>query len=97
MICIDNNTRTCALGEQVIGPMSPTIEYQVADAMDIDYPHLPPDRSDVVVNTICEHLHDTRSWWQSIPHRQFCVLQSNNYPPYPDQVNCVMRGVMPLR
>jgi hypothetical protein len=89
MICIDNDARACALGEQVIGPVSPTIEYQVADVMDIDYAHLLPDRSGVVVNTICEHLHDVRSWWQSIPHGQFCVLQSNNYTPCPDHVNCV--------
>jgi hypothetical protein len=89
MICIDSDARACALGERVVGPVSPAIEYRVADVMDLDYAHLLRGRSGVVVNTICEHLHDVPGWWRSIPRGQFCVLQSNNYTACPDHVNCV--------
>lgn len=89
MICIDISIEACALGQQVIGSLYPTIEYQVADIMNLDYPVPRDDRSSVLINTICEHLPDARTWWARVPAGQLTVLQSNNYDLCPDHVNCV--------
>jgi SAM-dependent methyltransferase len=89
MICIDISADACALGEKVIGPLYPNIEYQVADAMDLDYTSLARTRSSVLVNTICEHLTNAAGWWARVPAGQLTVLQSNNYDLCPDHVNCV--------
>jgi len=48
-----------------------------------------------------EHLPDIGSWWNRLPPGQLVVLQSNNYFPWPDHVNCVhdveeMKGQTPL-
>lgn len=58
MICVDISADACALGQQVIGPLYPNIEYRVAGAMDLDYADLARDPSSVLINTICEHLPD---------------------------------------
>ena len=89
MICVDISAEACALGQQVIGSRYPNIEYQVADAMDLDYAGLTRDPSSVLINTICEHLADATTWWDRIPPGQLTVLQSNNYDRCPDHVNCV--------
>lgn len=89
MICVDISADACALGQQVIGPLYPNIEYRVADAMDLDYADLARSPSSVLVNTICEHLPDTVTWWARIPAGQLTVLQSNNYDLCPDHVNTV--------
>jgi hypothetical protein len=89
MVCVDISADACQLGRQVIGPLYTNIEYQVGDAMSLDYPSLARNPSLVVINTICEHLPDAVTWWQRIPSRQLTVLQSNNYDRCPDHVNCV--------
>jgi hypothetical protein len=89
MICVDISSDACALGRQVIGPLYPNIEYRVADAMDLDYADLTRDPSSILINTICEHLPDTVTWWARVPAGQLTVLQSNNYDLCPDHVNAV--------
>lgn len=89
MTCIDISARACALGQEVVGPLYPNIDYRVADAMDLDYPSIVQQPSSVLVNTICEHLPDPLSWWARVAPGQFTVLQSNNYEACSDHVNCV--------
>ncbi len=89
MVCVDISADACTLGQQMIGARYPNIEYQVGDAMDLDYPGLARDPSLVLINTICEHLPDAAGWWARIPAGQQCVLQSNNYDLCRDHVNCV--------
>jgi SAM-dependent methyltransferase len=89
MICVDISPDACALGREVIGPLYPNIEYQVADAMDLDYRDLSRDRSSVLINTICEHMPDAAAWWERVPAGQLTVLQSNDYDLCPDHVNTV--------
>lgn len=89
MICVDINAEACALGAQVIGALYPNVEYQVADALDLDYPALASEPGSVVINTICEHLADAETWWARVSPGQLTVLQSNNYEPCRDHVNCV--------
>jgi hypothetical protein len=89
MVCVDISADACALGEKVIGSRYPNIEYQVADAMRLDYRSLAHPPSSVLVNTICEHLADVPGWWLRVPAGQFTVLQSNNYDRCPDHINWV--------
>ncbi|MXM64272.1 hypothetical protein GR925_12650 [Streptomyces sp. HUCO-GS316] len=101
MVCIDISADACELGRQVIGQLYPNIEYQVADAMDLDYASLARDPSSVLINTICEHLPEADTWWSRVPVGQLAVLQSNNYDRCPDHVNCVkdldeMKAQIPL-
>jgi hypothetical protein len=87
MVCVDISAEAAGLGRRVIEPLFDNIEYQVADAMDLDYPA--PEPSSVLVNTICEHLPDAPRWWARVPRGQLTVLQSNNYNLCRDHVNCV--------
>lgn len=96
MVCVDISADACTLGRQVIGSRYPRIEYQVGDAMDLDYQDLSSDPSSVLVNTICEHLPDAAGWWARIPPGQLSVLQSNNYDLCPDHVNSV-RGLEEMK
>jgi hypothetical protein len=89
MVCVDISAEACALGQTVVGSLYPNIEYHVADVMAMDYTKLARHPSSVLVNTICEHLADVRSWWSRIPAGQLTVMQSNNYERCPDHVNCV--------
>ena len=87
MLCVDVDPRPCQVGQEVIGALYPNIRYRCADAMGLDYGAVDPQT--IVVNTICEHLGDVAGWWARIPPGQLVVLQSNNYFPCPDHVNCV--------
>jgi hypothetical protein len=88
-LCIDFDPRACAVGERVIAATYPSVTYQVADIMDLDYPALLEPGGSVLVNTICEHLPDLPGWWTRVPTGTLAVLQSNNYRGCPDHVNCV--------
>lgn len=44
------------------------------------------DRSDVVVNTSCEHMDNT--WFDNLPEGTFVVLQTNDYFKNPQHSNC---------
>lgn len=87
MVCVDISAEAARLGRRVIEPLFDNIEYQVADAMELEYPA--PAPSSVLVNTICEHLPDAPRWWARVPCGQLTVLQSNNYNLCRDHVNCV--------
>lgn len=89
MTCVDIDTEACDLGRRVVGRLYANVDYQVADAMVWDYATLAREPSAVLVNTICEHLHDAPAWWARVPAGQFVVLQSNNYDLCPDHVNWV--------
>jgi hypothetical protein len=89
MVCVDISLEAIKLGRRVISPLYPNIEYQVADAMELDYAGVASALSSVLVNTICEHLPDAKTWWQRVRPGQLTVLQSNNYNRCPDHVNCV--------
>jgi hypothetical protein len=88
MVCVDLDPHPCQVGAEVIGSLYPNIRYRCADVMTYDY-RAPGDRTTVVVNTICEHLPAIAQWWHRLPPGQLVVLQSNNYFPCPDHVNCV--------
>jgi SAM-dependent methyltransferase len=96
MICVDIDPRPCAVGQEVIGSMYPNIRYHCADVMEYDYEGPGENAPTVVVNTICEHLPDVANWWRRLPRGRLVVLQSNNYFPCPDHVNCV-RGLDEMR
>ncbi len=91
MLCIDRDAAVCAEGERVIGAAYDNITYRVQDVHDLDYRNVDDDidHADIVINTICEHLPDIRGWWERLSAGQLVVLQSNNYLPCPDHVNCV--------
>lgn len=88
MLCVDLDPHPCQIGQQVIGSLYPNIEYRCVDAMAYDYAALAGPAT-VVVNTICEHLPDIAGWWHRLSAGQLVVLQTNNYFPCPDHVNCV--------
>jgi len=88
MLCVDLDPHPCQVGAEVIGSLYPNIGYRCADAMTYDY-DTPGSQATVLVNTICEHLPDIAGWWHRLPPGQLVVLQSNNYFPCPDHVNCV--------
>jgi len=46
-------------------------------------------QTDLVINTICEHLPDFAAWYAMLPRGLTLVLQSNNMFEEPDHVNCV--------
>jgi hypothetical protein len=94
MLCVDINAHPCRIGESVIGALYSNVRYRCTDAMDFDYRAAGTDT--VVVNTICEHLADVSGWWRLIPDGQLVVLQSNDYFPCPDHVNCV-RGLVEMK
>lgn len=89
MLCLDIDPAACDLGRIVIGALYPNIDYQVADAMRLDYAGFAGNRPSIIVNTICEHLPDAAGWWRRIPTGALAVLQSNNYAACPDHVNWV--------
>lgn len=89
MLCVDIDPAACALGRQVVGALYPNVEFEVADAMRLDYARLSPGRPPIVVNTICEHLPDVPGWWRLIPAGTLVAMQSNNYAACPDHVNWV--------
>lgn len=89
MRSIDMDETVGAAGERLIGALYDNIEYQTADVMALDYQEIAGLPDPIVVNTICEHLPDFAGWWERIPRGQFVVLQSNDYFPCPDHVNCV--------
>jgi len=88
MLCVDLDPQPCQVGERVIGSLYPNIDYRCGDAMAYDYA-AGASSPRVVVNTICEHLPDIAGWWHLLPAGQLVVLQTNNYFPCPDHVNCV--------
>jgi hypothetical protein len=89
MTCVDIDSSACDLGHGVIGSLYDNIEYQRADAMDLDYPKLASEPQTIIINTICEHLAQFGAWRDRMPSGQLLVLQSNNYFLCPDHVNTV--------
>jgi hypothetical protein len=87
MLCVDRDPHVCRIGEQVIGALYSNTGYCCADVMTYDYATMGSDT--VMVNTICEHLPDIEGWWLQVPPGQLVVLQTNNYFPCRDHVNCV--------
>jgi hypothetical protein len=57
-----------------------------ADMYALDYAAL---RSDLVINTSCEHIADLRAWLALLPKGSRVMLQSNDYFSEPTHINCV--------
>jgi len=58
-----------------------------ADMYALDYAHA--GRSDLVVNTSCEHIADLSAWLALLPRGTNVLLQSNDYFSEPTHINCV--------
>ena len=72
------------------------------DIMDIDYNYesyevqradgtLCPldDTPDTIINTSCEHIPNSKEWYNKIPTGKLVILQSNNFFEVEEHVNCV--------
>ena len=89
MVSIDIDAAACEAGERIVGSLFSNVEYQCADAMDLNYSSLGLRTPPVVINTVCEHLQDVHGWWDRIPPGQLVALQSNNWRVCPDHVSAV--------
>ena len=46
------------------------------------------DCPNTIINTSCEHIKNFTAWYEKIPEKILCVLQTNNYYDVEDHVNC---------
>lgn len=60
-----------------------------AEVRDLNNFKYSPHQPSILINTICEHQENFRSWFENIPSGQFVVLQNNNFLAGRDHVNCV--------
>ena len=88
-ISIDRDLTACSIGKRAFGGATSNLLFVCHDAYKFDYRRLARGCNLVVINTICEHLHDFRGWRSLLPEGAFTVLQSNNYRGCPDHINCV--------
>jgi hypothetical protein len=88
-ISIDRDPKACAVGRRAFGAAAPHLSFVCHDIYELDYPRLVRARELIVINTICEHLHDFARWRSMLPEGVLTVLQSNDYRGCPDHVSCV--------
>jgi hypothetical protein len=62
------------------------LQIKTEDIMQIDYSCL--DSSDVIINSITEHLPDLPLWWKNIKGNQLCILQGSDNPDFEGHVSC---------
>jgi hypothetical protein len=88
-ISIDVDHKVGAVGERAFAHAVPTLSFVCDDIYELDYGRLTRDHDLVVINTICEHLHELPRWRSSLPTGTTALLQSNDYRKCRDHVNCV--------
>ena len=70
-------------------------ESVTADILSLDYVGMlgqsnnENQRSDLVINTSCEHLSEFDAWFAKIPSQTLLALQSNDYFSCGEHINCV--------
>jgi hypothetical protein len=72
-----------------------------ATTLDLKQFSYQPQKPQILVNTICEHI-DFANWYQQVPAGQFLVLQSNNLKGAEGHISCVdslqeFMGMAPLK
>lgn len=61
-------------------------EPRTADMHDLKFEG---SRSDVIINTSCEHIEAFERWYAGLPAGMLLVLQSNDYYAIEEHINCV--------
>jgi hypothetical protein len=85
----DIDASVSAVAESLNGKAAAERRFRAAteDMYAIDYRGL--SRSDLVVNTSCEHVKDVRGWLDRLPEGTAVLLQSNDYFAEPEHINCM--------
>jgi hypothetical protein len=90
IISFDISQRASDLAYHLNKPesFSPDLKLQMKteDIMLINYSSL--DSSDVIINSITEHLPDLSLWWKNIKNNQLCILQGSDNPDFEGHVSC---------
>jgi hypothetical protein len=88
-ISIDVDYKVGAVGGRAFARAVPNLSFVCDDIYDLDYDRMAREHDLVVINTICEHLHEVARWRSRLPSGTTTLLQSNNYRGCRDHVNCV--------
>jgi len=96
VVSIDLDARCAAIAESLNATHVRTGKFaaRTADMLELDYTRGISTidgggKTDLVINTSCEHLNEFGGWYARIPAGQMLVLQSNDYYACREHVNCV--------
>jgi hypothetical protein len=86
---IDLDPAACEVASTLLAGVVEDVTITCHDAKEFDYVEFRREPRGIIVNTICEHMHDFRDWFERVQPGQAIALQSNDHRGCSEHTNCV--------